>query len=130
VQPLFRRRGRYDADTESGVLTHQHLPDGGIVVSRALAMIHLPMHDAFFLRNAYQDGDTDSSENVGGIPLGLAIADDIFDSGLMPSPLAAGAAALAPAIQARRGRASKVRASKSSGRRGGSGKAAPRPRRA
>jgi vanadium chloroperoxidase len=53
---------------------------------------------------SYKDpADITYAHNVGGVPLGLAIADDIFDNGLVcPEPSAAAAVSAKPAVQLQR----------------------------
>lgn len=66
---------------------NRDFPDGlwQMIVENGLSRVYLGVHwfyDAFALKN---NGDPDVSENVGGVPLGIAIANDIFDSGMKQS---------------------------------------------
>jgi hypothetical protein len=58
-----------------------------MIVENGLSRVYLGVHwsfDAFALR---QNGKPDLSRNIGGVALGLKIAEDIFQSGLQKSPV-------------------------------------------
>ena len=58
-----------------------------MIIENGLARVYLGVHwsfDAFMVR---ENGKPDLAANIGGVPLGLAIAEDIFRSGLMKSPV-------------------------------------------
>lgn len=58
-----------------------------MITENSLSRVFLGVHWSFdgFVRDA--DGDVDMSENVGGVPLGLNIAEDLVTNGLHPSPV-------------------------------------------
>lgn len=66
----------------------REFPDGlwGMIRENSLSRIYLGVHWSFdgFVRDAA--GDIDTAVNVGGVPLGLDIANDIFARGLHPAP--------------------------------------------
>ena len=71
---------------------HRRSFDQGLwqmIVENGLSRVYLGVHWAFdaFLLNAQNQPDIGRSitENIGGVPLGLKIANDIFDSGLVKS---------------------------------------------
>jgi hypothetical protein len=74
----------------SGTIRPRHarvFPDGlwQMIEENGLSRVFLGVHwvfDAFFLAEA---GTPDLTKNIGGVPLGLAIAEDIFKTGLMKS---------------------------------------------
>lgn len=64
----------------------------GMIIEVALSRIFLGVHwsfDAFALKN----GNPDLSRNVGGVPLGLDIAEDIWNFGNQKAPMLSAAAA-------------------------------------
>ncbi len=75
-----------------GTVRPRHLRDfpGGLwemIIENGLSRIYLGVHwnfDAFALDDS---GKPDLSQNVGGVPLGLTIAEDIFGSGMKKSPV-------------------------------------------
>lgn len=75
-----------------GTIRPRHLRDfpGGLwemIIDNGLSRIYLGVHwnfDAFALDDS---GKPDLSQNVGGVPLGLTIAEDIFASGMKKSPV-------------------------------------------
>lgn len=71
VRPLHRRR----------------FPDGlwGMILENSLSRVFLGVHWSYDGFTTTPQGDVDVVGNVGGVPLGLAIADDIFDTGLKRS---------------------------------------------
>jgi vanadium chloroperoxidase len=67
---------------------HARRFDGGLwdmIVENGLSRIFLGVHWVFDAFAATKSGQPDLSQNVGGVPLGLAIANDIFDGGLQKS---------------------------------------------
>jgi Vanadium chloroperoxidase N-terminal domain/PAP2 superfamily len=67
---------------------HERLFPGGLwqmITENSLSRVYLGVHWSFdgFVRGT--NGDVDLTENVGGVPLGLNIAGDIFANGLHPS---------------------------------------------
>jgi hypothetical protein len=71
VRPLHKRR----------------FTDGlwGMILENSLSRIYLGVHWSYDGFATKPNGTIDLSQNVGGVPLGLAIADDIFDPGLKRS---------------------------------------------
>ncbi len=67
----------------------RQFPDGlwGMIRENSVSRIFLGVHWSFdgFVRKP--NGDIDMSENIGGVPLGLNIAEDIVTNGLHPSPV-------------------------------------------
>lgn len=80
----------------NGVVRPRHVRNfpGGLwrmIEENGLSRVYLGVHwifDAFAVTN---NGQMDLTQNVGGVPLGLTIAEDIFESGMHVSPPAAGA---------------------------------------
>lgn len=64
--------------------------DGGLwemIEENGRSRVYLGVHwvfDAFAVKN---NGEPDLDQNIGGVPLGLRIAEDIFRSGMVPSPV-------------------------------------------
>jgi len=64
--------------------------DGGLwemIEENGRSRVYLGVHwvfDAFAVKN---NGKPDLGKNIGGVPLGLKIAEDIFASGMVPSPV-------------------------------------------
>jgi vanadium chloroperoxidase len=64
--------------------------DGGLwemIEENGRSRVYLGVHwvfDAFAVKN---NGQPDLSKKIGGVPLGLKIAEDIFASGMLPSPV-------------------------------------------
>lgn len=54
----------------------------GMIKENGLSRVFLGVHWSF---DAFDDGDSDFSNPIGGVNLGLRIAEDIWDSGLTPS---------------------------------------------
>lgn len=71
VRPLHRRR----------------FPEGlwGMILENSLSRVFLGVHWSYDGFVTKPNGDIDLTKNVGGVPLGLAIADDIADTGLKRS---------------------------------------------
>jgi hypothetical protein len=75
-----------------GTVRPRHVRDfpGGLwqmIVENGLSRVYLGVHysfDAFLIR---ENGKPDLGANIGGVPLGLTIAEDIFRSGLVKSPV-------------------------------------------
>lgn len=69
---------------------HVRAFDGGLwemIEENGRSRVYLGVHwvfDAFAVKN---NGKPDLSKNIGGVPLGLKIAEDIFNSGMVPSPV-------------------------------------------
>lgn len=69
--------------------THRREFDGGLwqmIIENGLSRVYLGVHwvfDAFRLRN---NGQPNLSENIGGVSLGLTIAEDIFNNGAGKAP--------------------------------------------
>lgn len=67
----------------------RNFPDGlwGMIVENGLSRVYLGVHwvfDAFAVNN---QGNPNLSQNIGGVPLGLTIAEDIFANGMAKSPV-------------------------------------------
>lgn len=83
-----------------GIVRPRHVrrfPDGlwGMIEENGRSRVYLGVHwvfDAFAVDAS--SGDMDLSENVGGVPLGLAIANDLADNGLSVANAAGPAATL------------------------------------
>ncbi len=58
----------------------------GMIVENSISRVHLGVHWSFdgFVDDG--NGGIDLTNNIGGVPLGLTIAEDIVNSGLTPSP--------------------------------------------
>ena len=68
--------------------THvRDFPDGlwHMIVENGLSRVYLGVHWVFDAFAVDSSGDPDLTQNIGGVPLGLTIADDIFDSGMTKS---------------------------------------------
>ncbi|HSK04236.1 MAG TPA: hypothetical protein VK932_23445 [Kofleriaceae bacterium] len=69
---------------------HRRNFPGGLwqmIIENGLSRVYLGVHwsfDAFMTR---EDGRPDLSANIGGVPLGIKIAEDIYRSGLVKSPV-------------------------------------------
>jgi vanadium chloroperoxidase len=58
-----------------------------MIVENGLARVYLGVHwsfDAFLIR---ENGKPDLAARIGGVPLGLAVAEDLFRSELTKSPV-------------------------------------------
>ena len=76
-----------------GTVRPRHLrvfPDGlwGMIFEYPLSRIFLGVHWIFDAHAVDEDGDPDLGRNVGGVPLGLTIAEDIYAAGLTRSAVA------------------------------------------
>jgi hypothetical protein len=62
-------------------------PDGlwAMIIENGLSRVYLGVHWVFDAFAVGDDGNPDLARNVGGVPLGLTIANDIFDSGMQQS---------------------------------------------
>lgn len=72
-------RPRHRRDFEDGLWQ--------MIIENGLSRVYLGVHwsfDAFKLRN---NGNINLGRNIGGVPLGLKIAEDIFSSGMKKSPV-------------------------------------------
>lgn len=58
-----------------------------MIVENGLSRVYLGVHWSFDAFATRQNGRPDLSKNVGGVALGLTIAEDIFQSGLTRSPV-------------------------------------------
>ncbi|MBO0720530.1 MAG: phosphatase PAP2 family protein [Blastocatellia bacterium] len=58
-----------------------------MIEENARSRIYLGVHWLFDAFTEDKDGNPDLSRNIGGVPLGLKIAEDIFSSGLKKSPV-------------------------------------------
>ena len=56
-----------------------------MIVENGLSRVYLGVHWVFDAFAVDSSGDPDLTQNIGGVPLGLTIADDIFDSGMTKS---------------------------------------------
>ena len=75
-----------------GTVRPRHLRNfpGGLwdmILENARSRIWLGVHWIFDAFAVDEEGDPDLSRNIGGVPLGLCIAEDIFKTGLVPSPV-------------------------------------------
>lgn len=73
-----------------GVVRPRHVrtfPDGlwGMILENAASRLYLGVHWLFDGFATKANGSPDIASNIGGVPLGLKIADDIFDSGMRQS---------------------------------------------
>ncbi len=73
----------------------REFPDGlwQMIIENGLARVYLGVHwvfDAFAVKN---NGKLDVSQNIGGVPLGLNIANDVYDSGMTAQGAAPASAA-------------------------------------
>lgn len=69
---------------------HRREFDGGLwqmIVENGLSRVFLGVHWVFDAFKEKGRGTINPSRNVGGVPLGLTIAEDIFQSGLQKSPV-------------------------------------------
>lgn len=71
----------------NGTIRPKHtrgFPDGlwQMIEENGRSRVYLGVHWVFDAFAIDEDGDPDYGQNVGGVPLGLAIANDIFDSGM------------------------------------------------
>ncbi|HEX6158838.1 MAG TPA: hypothetical protein VF111_01650 [Thermoanaerobaculia bacterium] len=75
-----------------GTIRPRHLrsfPRGlwDMIIENGLSRVWLGVHWAFdaFVRQYANDDEPDLERNIGGVPLGIRIAEDIFDSNMQPS---------------------------------------------
>ncbi|GAB4010194.1 hypothetical protein GCM10028808_20540 [Spirosoma migulaei] len=61
-----------------------------MIVENGLSRVYLGVHWLFDAFAVSSDDEMDLSQNIGGVPLGLTIAEDIYQSGMHVSPPAAG----------------------------------------
>lgn len=78
-----------------GTVRPRHLRNfpGGLwrmIFENGFSRVYLGVHWIFDAFAVDEDGEMDLTQNVGGVPLGLTIAEDIFQSGMHISPLLAG----------------------------------------
>ncbi|NJK49298.1 vanadium-dependent haloperoxidase [Candidatus Gracilibacteria bacterium] len=67
---------------------HRRKFDGGLwqmIIENGLSRVYLGVHWVFDAFSTDNNGEPNLSRNVGGVPLGIAIAEDIFNSGLKRS---------------------------------------------
>jgi membrane-associated phospholipid phosphatase len=83
-----------NADTQDnrGTVRPRHRRDFGdglwqIIIEIARSRVFLGVHWVFDAFKVKGNGDPNLSRNVGGVPLGLTIAEDIFRSGMRKSPV-------------------------------------------
>jgi hypothetical protein len=78
-------------DFSNGPGTERPSPEQGgpTLSSRALAIVHLAMYDAHsgVISGPALAGNPDLTRNVGGVPLGLKVAEDIFAAGAGIAPV-------------------------------------------
>lgn len=70
--------------------THRRKFEGGLwqmIVENGLSRVYLGVHWVFDAFKVKSNGEPNLSKNVGGVPLGLTIAEDIFSSGMKKSPV-------------------------------------------
>ncbi|NJR75013.1 MAG: vanadium-dependent haloperoxidase, partial [Scytonema sp. CRU_2_7] len=58
-----------------------------MIVENGLSRVYLGVHWVFDAFAVDDNGNPDSFQNIGGAPLGIKIAEDIFNSGMKPSPV-------------------------------------------
>ncbi len=95
---LFQNR-TFVSDEHNGINKDNHgtvrpkhvrsFPDGlwQMIEENGRSRVYLGVHwvfDAFAVDN---NGDPDFTQNIGGVPLGVTIANDIFDTGMTKSPV-------------------------------------------
>jgi hypothetical protein len=70
--------------------THRREFTGGLwqmIIENGLSRVYLGVHWVFDAFKIKLNGEPNLSKNVGGVPLGLKIAEDIFSSGMKKSPV-------------------------------------------
>ncbi len=75
-------------------------PDGlwQMILENGRSRVYLGVHWVFDAFAVHANGKPDLTQNVGGVPLGLAIAEDIFANGLLAANAAGPAASALPSI--------------------------------
>jgi vanadium chloroperoxidase len=70
--------------------THRREFAGGLwqmIIENGLSRVYLGVHWVFDAFKVRKNGEPNFSRNIGGVPLGLRIAEDIFCSGMRKSPV-------------------------------------------
>jgi vanadium chloroperoxidase len=69
---------------------HRREFEGGLwqmIIENGLSRVYLGVHWVFDAFRARNNGEPNLSKNIGGVPLGIKIAEDIFNNGLKKSPV-------------------------------------------
>jgi vanadium chloroperoxidase len=66
----------------------RNFPDGlwQMIIENGLSRVYLGVHWVFDAFAVHNNGDPDFGQNVGGVPLGITIAEDIYASGMVLPP--------------------------------------------
>ena len=81
-----------DTQDNQGTVRPNHRRDFGdglwqMIIENAVSRVHLGVHWVFDAFKPRGNGQPNFSKMVGGVPLGLKIAEDIFSSGMTKSPV-------------------------------------------